>query len=277
MTATAYAPTPTPTLDVGTKPAARATVFSDTLRAEWTKIRSLRSSWYTVGGGALASIAMAGLICLATASQWDRMTPKEIAEFDPTSQTLVGVLFAAIILGTLAVRSITSEYGNGMIRVSFSAMPGRRRVLAAKAVVLAAVAFPVALVANVIGFLVGSQVLSSKVDVPSLANLDTLRAIALGAIAVTLVAVLGLGLGGIIRRTAGATTALSVGIIGSQLFGLLLPEVARQYLPGMALQSMVSVQQQPGVLSPAAGFAVLAVYAVVAYVIAATLITRRDA
>lgn len=273
MTATTYSPA----AHLREVAVPRPTTFGDTLMAEWTKLRSLRSTWYTVGGAAAASMAMAALICLETASQWDRMKPSEIAVFDPTGQTLVGVLFATAILGALAVRTITSEYGNGMIRVTFAAIPGRGGVLAAKAVILAAVAFPVALVANIVGFLVGSQILASKVDVPSLTNPDTLQAIAFGAIAVSLVAVLGLGLGGMIRRTAGATTALMVAIIGSQLFGLVLPEVARQYLPGMAIQAMVSVNHQPGVLHPIAGLAVLTAYALVAFRVATTLMTRRDA
>jgi ABC-2 type transport system permease protein len=273
MTTTTY----TPMLTRGEGAGVRPTTFSDTLMAEWTKLRSLRSTWYTIGGAAAASIAMAAMICVATASQWDRMKPSEIALFDPTSQTLVGVLFATVILGALAVRAITSEYGNGMIRVTFSAIPGRSSVLAAKAVILAIVAFPVALLTNVAGFLIGSQILSRKVHVPSLTDPNTVQALVFGALAVSLVSVLGLGLGGIIRHTAGATTALSLGIIGSQLFGLVLPEVARQYLPGMAIQAMVSVQQQPGLLTPTAGLAVLALYALVAFKVATTLMARRDA
>ncbi|MEO7556299.1 MAG: ABC transporter permease [Acidimicrobiales bacterium] len=254
-----------------------ATTFFDTARAEWTKLRTLRSTWFTIGGAAAASVAMAGLICAGTASQLDRMTPNEVAELDPTSQTLVGALFAALIIGSLAVRTITSENSNGMIRVTFSAIPGRRGVLAAKAAILAVVVFPVALVANIAGFLLGSQILSSKVDVPSITDAATLEAIVLGAVAVSLVAVIGLGLGGILRHTAGATTALSVGLIGSGLFGLVLPESARQYLPGTAMEAMTAVKQQAGVLSPAMGLVVLAAYAIAAYAVAVTLIVRRDA
>lgn len=273
MTATTVAPHTA----VREQTAVRRTSFTDTLAAEWTKLISLRSSWYTIGGAAAASIAMAAMICLATASQWDRMTPSEISQFDPTSQTLVGVLFATVIIGALAVRSITSEYGNGMIRVTFSAIPGRSGVMAAKAAILAVVAFPVALVANMVGFLIGSQILATKVAVPSLTDPDTLRAIVFGALAVSLVSIVGLGLGGIIRRTAGATTALSVGIIGSQLFGLVVPEVARQYLPGSVIQAMVSVHQQPGLLTPVGGLVALLVYALVAFKVATTLMARRDA
>lgn len=274
MTATTTFDSP---LELRQTAAVHAHRYSNTLQAEWTKIRSLRSTWYTVGGAALLSIAMSALICLATVTQWDQLTSTERAQFDPTSQTLVGVLFATVIFGSLAVRAITSEYSTGMIRITFSALPGRRSVLAAKAAILAAVAFPVALAANVVGFIAGTQILAGKVDPPSLSDPDVLRAIVFGALAVSLVSVFGLGLGGIIRRTAGATTAVSMAIIGTQIFGMLLPEAIRQFLPGMAIQGMVGVEDAAGVLTPIASLGVLAAYAAAAIGVAATLIARRDA
>src|SRR5438309_8969218 len=152
------------TPDTGTVPPApvRPTTFLDTLKAEWTKLRTLRSTWYTVGGAALISVALASLICVATVSQWDQMSAKQRAEFDPTSTALIGVLFAACILGSLAVRAITSEYTSGMIRVTFTAIPGRRGVLAAKAAILAVIAFPVALATNVASYFIGRQILAAK-------------------------------------------------------------------------------------------------------------------
>jgi len=254
-----------------------ATHIAHTFRAEWTKLRTLRSTWYTIGGAAFVSIALGALICLVQVSQWDAMTAKQRLSFDPTSTALIGVLFASVLLGSLAVRAITSEYSSGMIRVTFSALPKRPGVLAAKAAILAAVVFPVALLSNLAAFLIGSQILSSKHIGASLGQSGVMQAIVLGALAVSAVAVLGLGLGGIIRRTAGATTALSFAIIGTQLFGIALPAGARQYLPGSALQAVVSVTHTSGVLAPAAGLAVLAAYAAVALGAAIVLINRRDA
>jgi ABC-2 type transport system permease protein len=261
----------------GPVPAERAINITDTFRAEWTKLRTLRSTWYTLGGAALASIILGALVSLATVSQWDQMTAKERLTFDPTSTALIGVLFASVIVGSLAVRAITSEYSTGMIRVTFAAIPGRRGVMAAKAAILAAVAFPVALVSNILAFYAASAVLSTKHIAPSIGDPGVIQAIVFGALAVSVVTVMGLGLGGIIKRTAGATTALSLVIIGGSLFGIALPAGARQYLPSSALQAVVSVKSASGILSPAVGLVVLAAYAAIAFVVASNLIARRDA
>jgi ABC-2 type transport system permease protein len=269
MTATTYLTTPIPTDG--------AVNVIDTFRAEWTKLRTLRSTWFTLGGAAIASIVLGALVSLATVSQWDQMTAKQRLTFDPTSTALIGVIFASVIIGSLAVRAITSEYSTGMIRVTFSAIPGRRGVMAAKAAILAAIAFPVALVSNVLAFLAASQVLSSKHISSSLGSHGVIQAIVFGALAVSVITVMGLGLGGMIKRTAGATTALSLVIIGGSIFGIALPAGARQYLPSSALQAVVSVKSASGMLSPAIGLAVLAIYGAAAFLIASNLIARRDA
>jgi hypothetical protein len=252
------------------------TTIVNTFRAEWTKLRTLRSTWYTVGGAVAASVGLAALVCVAQVSQWDKMSGAQRREFDPASTALIGVLFAAAILGSLAVRAITSEYSTGMIRVTFAAIPGRRGVLAAKAAILAVIAFPVALATNLASFLIGRQILAGHVSM-SLSQPGVLQAIVFGASAVSAVTVIGLGLGGIVRRTAGATTALMLAIIGSQIFGIALPEGARQYLPGAALQAVTSVKHLAGLLPPGRALGVLAAYAVVAVATASRLIRTRDA
>jgi len=266
------------TLDPQPVTPVRATNILDTFKAEWTKLRTLRSTWFTVGGSVAISVALAGLICLAEVSQWDTMSASQRADFDPTSTALIGVLFAGAILGSLAVRAITSEYTSGMIRVTFAAIPGRKGVLVAKAAILAAIALPVALATNLASYFVGRQILATKGIPMSLSQPGVTKAIVFGAVAVSAVTVLGLGLGGIIRRTAGATTALLLVIMGSQIFGLALPAGARKYLPGTALQAVTSVQHTSGdLLSPAKGLAVMVAYAVVAVAVASRLVARRDA
>lgn len=269
MTALTFSTTPTRV--------ERPTTIVDTFKAEWTKLRTLRSTWFTVGGAMVAAVGLAGLICAASVSQWDTMSPAQRAEFDPTSTALIGVLFASAILGCLAVRAITSEYSTGMIRLTFSAIPGRRGVLAAKAAILAAVSFPVALAANFGSFFLGRQILAAKDISISIGQPGVLQAIVFGALAVSLVTVMGLGLGGIIRRTAGATSALMMIIIGSGIIGIALPESARQYLPGNAIQAVTSVKETAALLSPGKALAVVGVYAIVALATASRLIVSRDA
>src|ERR1700720_2037519 len=102
MTATTYPMT--------TAPSARAATISRTLKAEWTKLRTLRSTWRTVAGALAVSIGLGAAIVASQVSQWDTMTAKQRQVFDATSTSMISVLFAAVVLGALAVRTITSEY-----------------------------------------------------------------------------------------------------------------------------------------------------------------------
>jgi ABC-type transport system involved in multi-copper enzyme maturation permease subunit len=205
------------------------------------------------------------------------MTPYQHATFDPTSASMIGVLFAAVIMGALAVRSVTGEYSSGMIRSTFTARPDRQAVLAAKAATVAAVTFPVALVCNFAGFEIGQRILAAKHASVSLGHPGVLGAIVVGAVAISLVSVLGVGLGALIRRTAPATTVLTLVFIGGALFAQLAPTGFRQYLPETATQAVMTVHHSAGLLRPGAALAVLAGYAAVALGAASLRIARRDA
>jgi hypothetical protein len=93
---------------------------------------------------------------------------------------------------------------------------------------------------------------------------------------VTAAAVLGIGLGGILRRTAAATTAVTVAILGSQMFSVVVPTQARRYLPGAALEAAVSARPADDLLSPLAGLMTLGAYATAALIAAVVLVGRRD-
>jgi hypothetical protein len=190
---------------------------------------------------------------------------------------MIGVLFAAVILGALAVRSVTGEYSSGMIRATFTARPARQAVLAAKAATVAALTFPVALVCNFAGFEIGQRILASKHASVSLGHPGVLEAIVVGAAAISLVSVLGVGLGALIRRTAPATTVLTLVFIGGALFAQFAPTGIRQYLPETATQAVMTVHHSAGLLPPGAALAALAGYAAVALAAASLRTARRDA
>src|SRR5262249_37297769 len=153
------------------------------------------------------------------------------------------------------------EYSTGMIRVTFAAMPDRRRVLYAKGLLCAAVALPVVLATNVLGFFVGNAILGSDHGGVSIAHPGAVRAIVFGALAVSVVVIAGSALGALMRRTAPAVTTLSTTIVGSVFFGIALPKHIAQYLPGPALQASVTVHRIPGLLPPVQALAVLVIYA----------------
>lgn len=265
------------TYPMTTAPGARATTISRTFKAEWTKLRTLRSTWRTVAGALTISIGLGAAVVASQVSQWDSMTAKQHQVFDATSTSMIGMLFAAVLLGALAVRTITSEYATGMIRVTFAALPARRTVLAAKAAAMGALAFPVTLASNLASFEIGQRILAGKHAQVSLGHPGVLAATVFGAVAVSLITVVGVGLGGVIRRTAGATTALSLVLVGGAMFGTFLPAGFRQYLPEAAAQAAVTVHRSAGLLRPGPALAVLAVYAVVAFQLASIRVAHRDA
>ena len=182
-----------------------------------------------------------------------------------------------MLLGALGVRAVTAEYSTGMIRSTFTATPTRRLVLAAKAAVTAAFAFPVALLAAVVSFEVGQQVFAGKHLQVSFGYPGVIQAVVFAAVAVSLVAIIGVGLGGLIRHTAGATTALVLVIVGGAMLGQFLPASLRQYVPGTALEAAVTVNHSAGLLRPGTAIVVLGVYAAVVLAAASMRMAHRDA
>ena len=132
------------------------------VRAEWTKLRTLPSTWRTAVLTMVMAIGFGVAVAFSEAGQWHTMTAQQRQVFDPASASMVGVMIAAVVLGALAVKTVTSEYSTGMIRSTFIAMPARPLVLAAKAATVAAFAFPVALLCNVAGFELGQRIFASK-------------------------------------------------------------------------------------------------------------------
>jgi hypothetical protein len=264
------------TLSPPARPIRVATV-SRTLNAEWTKLHTLPSTWRTAAMGSVLAIAMSAGVAAAQVSQWHALTAQQRQTFDATSASMSGIIIAALLLGALAVRTVTAEYATGMIRSTFTAMPARRLVLAAKAATVAAFVFPVALLCDVAGFEVGQRILAGQHIQVTLGHTGVIPAMIFGAFAVSLIAVIGVGLGGVIRHTAGATTALSLIVIGGLLFSQFLPAGWRQYLPETAAQAAVTVHRSAGLLRPGAALAVLAVYAVTALAAASIRVTHGDA
>ena len=247
-------------------------------KSEWTKLRTLPSTWRTVVMATVISIGLGAILCVSQVQAWSTMTTQQRQAFDPTACSLFGVVFVgAVLLAALGVRAVTAEYVTGMIRSTFTATPTRRLVLAAKAAVTAAFVFPVALLTAAVSFEVGQRVFIGKHLEVSFSHPGVSQAVVFGALAVSLIAVIGVGLGGLIRHTAAATTALVMVIVGGVTLGQLLPAGLRQYVPGTALQAAVTVNHSAGLLKPGAAVAVLGVYAALALVAASIRISHRDA
>ena len=243
------------------------------LKGEWTKLRTLPSTWRTAVLAVALALGFTGAVDLSQVS----LTAQQRGTFDATSASLFGVIILAALLGALAVRTMTAEYSTGMIRSTFSAMPARRLVMAAKAATVAAFVFPVALLCDVAGFELGQRIFAAKHLQVALSHPGVPQAIVFGAVAASLVAVIGVGLGGLVRHTAGATTTLTLIIVGGVILDQLLPAGLRAYLPGTTIQAAITVHRSAGLLTPNAAIAVLGAYAAIALAAARIRVAHRDA
>ncbi|SDP27437.1 ABC-2 family transporter protein [Nakamurella panacisegetis] len=249
------------------------------LSSEWVKLRSLRSSWITM------ILAVAGLVVVAIAGgiltnqDWSHMRPRELARFEPIGQSLTGINFSQLAIGVLGVLFITGEYGTGMIRSSLAAAPRRLPVLWAKAILFATVTFVLMELSAFLAFLTGQAALASHGT--TLAAAGALRATVGTGLYLTVVALLGVGLGFIIRSTAGGIAALFGLLLVLPGILAILPQTWQDnigpYLPSNAGAAIYTVKPDTTSLSPWTGFAVFCLYAAVALGVAALVLKRRDA
>ncbi|GAA1754448.1 ABC transporter permease [Streptomonospora arabica] len=191
---------------------AAGTSFGRTLRAEWIKFRSLRSMRYTLAGLFAAGFGLTMLL-MGSAGQKYQEVMVEGDVWDPTSFTLQSYILAQLIIGVLGSLVVTSEYATGMMSTSLTATPRRNQLLSAKVMVVAAVAVTAGTALMFAAFFFGQAVLIAQ-DVPhaALGDPGVLAAVAGGGLYLAVIAVLAVGLGAIMRATAGALVAL-VGIV----------------------------------------------------------------
>ncbi|SNY24935.1 ABC transporter permease [Paractinoplanes atraurantiacus] len=184
--------------------------MSRALRAEWIKLRSLRSTWYTL---ACLFVAGLGITALASSRSARDAYADAGAAWDPTAHSLTSYIVAQLIVGVLGILVVTSEFATGLMRTTLTATPRRHRVLAAKVVIAAAVAVVAGQVLMVGAFLVGQPLLGRQ-GVPNadLGDPGVLRAVFAGGLYLAVIALLAVGLGTIMRATAGALATL-VGIV----------------------------------------------------------------
>jgi ABC-2 type transport system permease protein len=248
--------------------------FSQAARSETLKLSTLRSTYLT-----LAVTIVGTLVVTALATGADVHHPARWYQgFDPTNQSMTGLLVGSLTLGVLGLLAVTGEYGTGTVRSSLSATPRRTLFVVAKVVVVGLVTLVAGEVLTFSCLGVGDLVLSAgHAPTAALSQPGVLRAVMLSGAALSLLALIGLGLGLVIRNTAGALAAYA-GVT------FLLPFVL-QRLPGnparfaplpIVANSLAAVVPQHQ-LSPWAGFALIGGYALVVLVAGAVLVARRDA
>jgi ABC-2 type transport system permease protein len=259
-------------------PGVRQPGFAHTLRAEWIKFWSVRSTtWSTVAMFVLGA-GLTVLVC-ATSAEW---LASEAADESPGSFVTWGMMFAqitAIVLGTLVV---TGEYGNGMIRATLAATPRRGAVLAAKTLVLTATLFVVGTVTAFAGYFGGNAFLSAEGIGLSLGDDGVLRAMVGSGLYMAGLGLLAAGVGLLVRHTAAALSIVLalVFVVGNMVF--LLPGAWGEWLgklmPGNAGSAIAApVSFNPNLLDPWVGFGVFTAEVAAVLLIGYVVFRRRDA
>ncbi len=251
------------------------------LHSEWIKLRSLRSTFFTmiVGIGFMTAIGL--LSCLTTAMSWATTAPQEKAGFSAITASLSGFSLAQLAIGVLGVLVISGEYSTGMIRATLSAVPPRLPVLWAKAAVFGSVTLVLTLLASFIAFFGGQAFLSSQHIQAAISDPGAARAVVGAALYLTLVGLLGVALGALIRNTAGGIATLFGIVLVLPLLSYAVPETWQPnvlpYLPTSAGEAIMDVKTHVFHLAPWTGLAVFALYTMTVLAASAVLMKRRDA
>lgn len=246
------------------------------VRSEWIKLRSLRSTVYSLAAAFLAVVGIGTFMSLgAVLAEGSEGEP-----VGPLAGTLAGVGLAELIVAVLGVLTVTGEYASGLVRVTFAAVPRRTTVLVAKAVTVAATVFAVILAAAMVTFFAARAVVGTAGADLSLTTPGVVRALVGAALYLAGIALLGMGFGWLLRSTAGAMAALVGMLYVLPVIGVVLPaEVGARILPYLPNNAGTAIMQIPpsGPLGAWGGFALFVGYVVVILGAAAVAVRRRDA
>jgi ABC-2 type transport system permease protein len=261
--------------------AGRGYGFRTVARMEWHKLRTIRSTWLVV---AVFAVGMISLSVLALSHEgYAHMSAADRASFDPThDSTFTGLLLGQLLAGVLGALTVTAEFSSGMIRATFAAVPRRRLVLAAKAAVLGAVTLAAGEILAFAAFFAGQASLQAPAPHATLGQPGVLRAVLMAGAYPALIALIGLGLGAIIRHTAGAICAVVVLLFLLPLLiaplGTSTQDDVVRFLPEqIAALSLTATRPVSPALPPPVAFGLLCAYAAAALAAGAWVLTHRDA
>ena len=268
MTAVDARPAPGPAVPL----AVRA---RDVVASEWTKLCSVRSTYWILLVAVATPIGISALVAVTLAN-----APSHGAPVDPLLPGLISQEYAVLAVGVLGVLAFSTEYSTGLIRTTFAAVPRRRAVLAAKAAVIGVLTLIVGELVAFVSFALVQAVLSGHHLGVSLSRPGVPGAVLADGLLLFVVAIMGLGLGAIVRHTAGGIAALVGLIFLPAILGLLPPpwgaRVARFTLLDAARQ-VTALHPATNLFAPAPSLLVLLAWPALTLLAAALVITRRDA
>ncbi len=251
------------------------------VRSEWTKFWTVRSTKWSLLVATVLTIGFPLLVATVIATHWGQRSPQEQATFNPLDAALVGSMIAQLAIGILGVLVVTGEYGTGMIRATLTAVPKRLPVLWAKAAVFGAVTFGLMLPSVLIAFFATQAILSPHHASYSWHHPGVARVVIGAVLYLVGVAVLTIGIGTILRSTAGGISAFAAIFFVIPPLMNVLPsswnDAISPYLPSNAGSAVVNLTHDSSSLSPWVGLLVFAGYALLALALGAVVLMRRDA
>jgi hypothetical protein len=251
------------------------------LRSEWTKFRSLRSTVYVLVAAVVLAVGIGAFVPWANAQNWREWSRRDRQNFDPTNLSLSGLYLSQLAVGVLGVLMMSGEYATGMIRASLTAVPKRLPVLWAKVAVFGTAVLGLTAVTSLIAFFIGQWPLAARHLGASLADPGVAASVAGAALYLTLIGLLGVGLGGALRNTA-------AGIAGLVTLVLVIPVIVQtfprswrvplqKFMPSSIADSMTRLVHDPDAYSRWTSCALLCGYVLIALVAATVVLRRRDA
>ena len=257
--------------------------FREALDSEWAKIRTVRSTYWTLFAVVIVSIGVSVALAAAYIASWNSLSQETRSTID-VSYTLIGVNFGVLIIGVLGVMVISTEYSTGMIRTSLTALPRRGLMLGAKVSVLAVLSVVIGELVSFVSYFATEPFYASKNVHISLSDGHSLRAVLLAGVYLALVALVGFAFGALLRHTAGAiSTTLGVMFVLPIITGFLPGRWGKdvnKVMPsqaGAAMMATPTSNDKGDLLSPLSGFLVLGATVAVLCVLALALFKKRDA
>ncbi|MES9524609.1 ABC transporter permease subunit [Streptomyces capoamus] len=250
------------------------------IRSEWTKIRSVASTVWTLSLAVVVTVALGMLLSALSNSQYENMPARERLSFDPTMVSFAGMTLGQLAMIVFGVLVVSNEYSTGMIRVSLAAVPRRGTFLSCKVAVAAALALAVGMVTSFAAFFLGQAMLGPHRA--AIGDPGVLRAVFGGGLYMTLIAMFSMGVAAMLR-----SPMLSLGIlmpffflISNILGNVDATKKVGRFLPDQAGSRILRVVPRMGddtPYGPWAGLGIMALWVLAALAGGYVLLRRRDA
>jgi ABC-type transport system involved in multi-copper enzyme maturation permease subunit len=256
--------------------------FSDLTRSEWTKLKTLRSTWWSLAVMIVASLGFTIAACAVYSAHFDTLDPSTRTEFRQDTIGLIlqpGAQFAVLAVAVLGVLLIASEYSTGMIRATMLAAPRRTSALLAKGAAFAALTFVVAELVAIPAFFIGSAITSAHAST-SITDPTTIRAILAFGLYMSLTGLIALSVGALVRHSAaGISIVLAMQFVVPGVLSLIpgnLGDHLSNSLPSGATVMMSSGHNASNTYTPLQGLLILLGWTVVLGGAALFSIKKRD-